>query len=230
MNRFAALAKLEDALSSLTSATEHEISSVTEAYAGTPFRSFAQAQFAPIASILTNLSGKQQERMASVKQALVADAALKKDVNPLKAIHSDIRETQKKHADLVGRLDKAVKVTASADEKYEKMKAKNPASPETRRLMNERDIQRAKSDAIEGEVQTSEKNLKMSEVIYKKQLFESLMTAFQNFANARKAQAEVQQGIAREIAQLGASVREHTEPVPESIRTEVEAFRAVKLT
>jgi hypothetical protein len=228
MTKFNSLVKFEDTLSSLASATEREVSSVTEVYAGPPFRSFAQAQIPPVTSILTDLATKQQTRLTSVKQAVTADATLKKDVQPLKVIHSDIVEKQKKHAELIARFDKAAKAAASADEKHQKLKAKNPASPDTRRLMNERDILFSKRDAIAAEVETSERNLQLSRTIYKKQLFESMLNAFERFANEKKAQAEAQQVTVQEIATLGASIREHTEPVPEAIKVELAELRAAK--
>jgi hypothetical protein len=223
---FSTLGKFEDTLGSLSSATEHEVSSLNESYVGSPFRSFAQAQIPPVASILTDIATKEQERIASLKQAVPADAAVKKEVRPLKPIHVDFREKQKRHAEITSRFDKAAKSTAAADDKYQKLRAKNPASPETRRLMNERDIAAAKRDAIGSEVATSETALSMNTVIYKKQVFESLLTALENFARARKEQAEAQAKSAAEIGTLGASIREHLEPVPESFRVELEQLRA----
>jgi hypothetical protein len=230
MSKFSALLKLEDTLSSLSSATESEVSSFTDAYSSSSFQAFSKSQIPPVATILTTVSEKQRDRTSSVRQTIAASAALKKDIQPLKVIYADIREREKRHADLASRLDKAAKAAASADEKYEKLRAKNPASPETRRLMNERDIQFSKRDAIGDEVVSSKKSVEMSRRIYKKQLFEGLLTALENFAKAGKEQAEAQKTAVQEIATLGVSLREHRETVPESIKAEVEELRAAKFT
>jgi hypothetical protein len=228
MTKFSALVKLEETLSSLSSATESEVSSFTEAYVSSSFQTFSKAQFPPVAAILTTVAEKQRDRIASVKQGVTSNATFKKDVQPLKTIYSDLQERRKKHADLTSQFNKSAKVAASADEKYEKLKSKNPASPDTRRLMNDRDIQFSKRDAIGSELETSKKSLELSERIYKKQLFEGFLNALENFAKTSKEQAEAQKEATQEIATLGISLREHKEPVPESIKAELDELRAAK--
>jgi hypothetical protein len=226
MMSFSTLAKLEETLGSLAGAAEHEAASLSDAYAGAPFRSFAQAQLPAVASLLSDVAAQEQERAASLRQAAAAAAAARKAVHPLRPVHSDFREKQRRHAELAARHEKAAKATAAADEKYQRLRAKNPASPDTRRLMNERDIAAARRDAIAGEVAASAGALAMSTAIYKKQVFEALLGALGGLARARAEQAGAQARAAREIARLGAAVRAHLEPVPEAFTVELEQLRA----
>jgi hypothetical protein len=122
MMSFSTLSKLEEYGARgrvAVSATEHEVVSLTDAYAG-------------------------HRSAASRRRSRIAAAAVRKEVHPLKPVHANFRDKQRRHADLAARhADLAV-----ADEKCQRLKVKNPASPNTRRLMNELEDREANFEAV----------------------------------------------------------------------------------
>jgi len=217
--------KIEETLSSLSHASEQEFRSTAEAYQSPAFRSFGVAQIPTVAQVLVDIRQKEEDKSNAKHQNVAADAKLKSDLTPLKAANADIVSRQRKVEEVQSRLDKASKTAQSATEKYDKQVARNPASPETRKLMNDRDINVAKKEAIETEFKRMDEEFQRQRKVYKKQLFETLLGAFEEFARQRKESLEAQRSSAEEIGTLGASIAQYSESAPENIRAALEQLR-----
>jgi hypothetical protein len=222
---FPALKKLEDTIGLISSATEHEFAATSDAYQSPAFRSFGVAQVAPVGQVLADIRQKEQDRITAKRQTVQVAAKLKTDIAPVKPAYADIQARQKKLDDIGARLDKASKAAQSATEKFGRQSARNPALPETRKLMNDKDALGAKKTVIEGEFARSQEELVRLRRVYRKQVFETLLSAFENFARQRKEALEAQRTSAEEIERLGDSIAQYSESVPENIRAALDQLR-----
>jgi uncharacterized damage-inducible protein DinB len=222
---FPAFKKVEETITSIGAATEREFLATTEAYQSPAFRSFGVAQVAPVDQVLADIRQREQGQITAKRQTAQIAVKLKADLAPIKPAYADMQARQKKLDDTSSRLDKASKAVQSVTEKYERQSARNPASPDTRKLMNEKEALMAKKMVIEGEFARTEEEVTRLRKVYQKQVFETLLGAFENFVRHRKDVLEAQRKYAEEIGRLGDSISQYSESVPESIRTALDQLR-----
>jgi hypothetical protein len=142
--------------------------------------------------------------------------------------YAAIQARQKKLDDVSSRLDKASKAAQSATEKYDRQNAKNSASLDTRKLMNGKDALTAKKTVIDGEFARAEEEFVRQRKVYQKQVFEKLLSAFENFGRQRKEALEAQRTPIEEIGRLGDSISQYSESLLENRRAAREYLREGK--
>jgi hypothetical protein len=225
LSSFPEFTQMDDTLSKLVSAGERDASCRAEVYQAPPFRLFAAAQAPPLNSVLSSLQQQLQDHATAKRQTVLLGSNLRREIQPLKLLNTDFKDRKKKHTNLESVYDKSVKSAASAKEKADLQFARNPSSPDSRKLNTEAEVLARKRDNTESEVKKSAADLKQSEKIYKKELFVTLLKGIEKFATGRKQQINSELTCAREIGNLAETFEPYEDPGIEKLRAELAQIR-----
>jgi hypothetical protein len=225
LDPFPELTQLDESVSKFTVANDRDVTSRTEVYQGPSFRQFAEAQPATLQAVLADLRTPVTNHLSAKRATVALGGVLRKELQRLKPLNADIRERKKRHSAIEASHDKANKAAAAAQDKHEKLTARSAAAPETRKAEIEADTLKTRLSSAEEEKQKSEAEFKQSEIIYKKQFFEILLTGIGGFATGRKEQVSLQLASAGEIQECAKRMEPCDDPGVERLKAELAELR-----
>jgi hypothetical protein len=219
---------LDDSIAAASTANERDCSLRGETYVPATFDPFARAQPPAIAGVLADIRQKVQDQVAAKRQTVAVINTLRRDVQPLKDLNAAIREDKKRHAAIQGVAEKSAKAAEASAEKYDRLKARSPFSPELQKLEIERDCLAQQRTKTEEASQQSEAKLAEKTREYKKRIFTVLLNGIGKYATARKEKVQAQSEIAQAIEELGAKIEPYEDAGAARLKEEIEKLRAVE--
>jgi hypothetical protein len=219
---------LDDSIAAVSTANERDCSLRAEAYLPSTFDPFAKAQPPTISPVLTDIRQKVQDQVAAKRQTIAVINTLRRDVQPIKDLNAAIRDDNKRHAAIQGVAEKSSKAAEASAEKYDRLKARAPYSPDLQKLEIERDCLVQQRTKTEEASKASEAKLAEKTREYKKRIFTVLLNGIGKYATGRKEKAQAQSDIAQAIEELGAKLEPYEDGGASRLREEIERLRAIE--
>jgi hypothetical protein len=217
----------DEAIAAAAIANDRDCSLRFDAYNGSTFGPFATAQPAAVATILSDIRQKVQDQVTAKRQTVAVTNTLRRDVQPIKDLNAAIREDRKRHTAVQSVFEKSSKEAEASSEKYDRLNAKSPYSPELQKLKIMRDSLSLQRSKTEESAKQSEAKLAEKTKEYKKHLFTVLLSGIGKFATGNKEKVHTQIEIAHEIEGLAGDIPSYDDAGASKLREEIETLRAI---
>lgn len=179
-----------------------------------------------ISDILGHISENLKSLEEEAKKATEALPKIRTDLVKLKTLNDDIRAKRKDANNKKDRAKKSAGAAEKAEKKVEMLRLKNPSSPEFTKAQDEydRSVKQKQADATASEERDALLVTESKE--YKKQLFQTILSALSQYATARKEASDGMAPIGDKIKELAITIPTYTDPSIEVLQTKVQTLRS----
>lgn len=194
---------------------------------GNCYNEFARKQTnESISDILGHISDNLKALEEEAKKATETLPKIRTDLVKLRTLNDDIRAKRKDAHSKQDRAKKSASQAEKAEKKVETLRLKNPSSPEFSKAQDEYDraVKQKQADATASEERDALLVTESKE--YKKQLFQTILTALSQFATAQKEAADGMAPIGDKIKELAITIPTYTDPSIEVLQTKVQTLRS----
>jgi hypothetical protein len=217
----------DEAIAAAAVANERDCSLRFDAYTSSTFGPFADAQPQAVATILSDIRQKVQDQVTAKRETIAVTNTFRRDVQPIKDLNSAIREDRKRHAAVQSVFERSSKEAEASAEKYDRLNAKSPYSPDLQKLKIVRDSLNLQRSKTEESAKQSEAKLAEKTKEYKKRLFTVILSGLGKFATGRKEKVHTQIEIAHEIEVLAGDISPYDDAGASKLREEIEKLKAI---
>lgn len=194
---------------------------------GNSYNEFARKQTnESISDILGHISDNLKSLEEESKKATDALPKIRTDLVKLKTLNDDIKAKRKDTINKKDRAKKSANAAEKAEKKVEILRLKNPSSPDFSKAQDDYDraVKQKQADATASEERDALLVTELKE--YKKQLFQTILSALSQYATARKEASDGMAPIGDKIKELAITIPTYTDPSIEVLQTKVQTLRS----
>lgn len=193
---------------------------------GNCYSEFTRKHQENVQEVLLRVSEAVKKVDEIIKQGDDVLPKVRSDLVQLKPLNDDIKAKRKAAKTLKEKADKSAAKVASCQKKLETLRMKNPSSPDCNRAENEYDLAVRTKESDEATSEQRQEQLLGEEKEYKKQFFLCILSALEEYAQARQSACNEVIASAKEVAQIGESIPFYDDPQIEGLQSQLQALRS----